>query len=135
MDNKQGGSEKAGELVRLSQIEYDTEPGEPDMLGWPVADAKGDVFGQVDDMLVDVESGEIPFASIRYNDRCTAIPLDLLYLDEDNKRLVMPVDNTQLADAPEFTDETEDVQVFIDYWDNIAANWEDELIETEEENQ
>jgi hypothetical protein len=127
----QGDSKNVGELVRLSQIEYEADPNQPDLLGWSVADAEGEAFATLDDMLVDVETGEIPFASICYNDRCTAVPLELFFMDEPNKRLVLPVNKEELSDAPQFTDETEDVQPHIDFWDNITADWEEE--EEEEE--
>ena len=116
--------EKVGELVRLSQIEYEQEPGAPNLLGWPVADQEGDEFGKLDDMLVDVETGEVPFASICYADKCTAVPLEVLFLDEPNHRLVLPVDKGELADAPQFSDETEDIQPYIDYWNNLTEDWE-----------
>lgn len=119
-----GSNEKIGELVRLSQMEYEKDPSQPDLIGWPVADQGGSDFGVLDDMLVDVDTGEVPFASICFSGRCTAVPLELLYLDEGNRRLILPVGQAELADAPEFDEDTEDVQPYVDYWNSIAANWQ-----------
>jgi len=125
----EGESTAVGELVRLSEIEYEPEPGQPDLLGWPVADAGGEVIGRVDDLLVDTETGEIPFGSICYGDRCTAVPLDLMFLDEPNGRLVLPVSKDELENAPEFTDDTEDVQPYVEYWGRLVEKWQAEMRE------
>lgn len=122
----QNNQESAAELVRLSQIEYEADPAQPDLLGWPVVDSQGDQIGVLDDMLVDTETGEIPFASVCHGDKCTAVPLELFYLDEQAKRLVLPVEQEDLTRAPQFSDETEDIQPHIDYWNQVEANWEAE---------
>lgn len=122
-----------GELVRLSQIEYDADPGQPDLMGWPVVDADGTEFGVLEDMLVDTETGEIPFATICAGDKCTAVPLELFFLDEPARRLVLPVDQEEVMKSPDFTDDTEDIQPHIDYWGQIAANWEADDMEEESE--
>lgn len=123
----QGQNETIGELVRLSQIEYEQEPGQPDLLGWPVADQDGREFGSLDDMLVDVETGDVPFASICYDDKCTAVPLDVMFLDEPNHRLILPVTKEDMLDAPEFTDDTEDVQPYVEYWNRLADSWQSDF--------
>jgi hypothetical protein len=119
-------NQEVSELVRLSQIEHELEDGQPDMMGWPVADMSGEEVGTLGDMLVDVETGDIPFGAISYSDRCTAIPLDLMYLDEPNKRLVLPATKDQLNEAPQFTDDTEDMEPYVDYWDSIIEAWDGE---------
>jgi len=117
----------AGELVRLSELEYEQEPGQPELLGWPVADADGKTIGRVDDLLVDTETGEIPFAAVCYDDKCTAVPLELMFLDEPNRRLVLPAHKADLENAPQLTDETEDVQPHAQYWDGLVGAWQAEL--------
>lgn len=111
---------EVSELVRLSQIEHELDAGEPDMMGWPVADMADEEVGKLGDMLVEVETGDIPFGVICYGDKSTAIPLDLMYLDEPNKRLVLPATKDQLIVAPQFTDDTEDMEPYVDYWDSVA---------------
>jgi sporulation protein YlmC with PRC-barrel domain len=125
----QGGGEQVGELVRLSQIEYEQDPAAPNLIGWAVADQQGEEFGKLDDMLVDVDTGEVPFASVCYGGKCTAVPLEVMFMDEPNQRLVVPVDKDEMMNAPEFTEDTEDVQPFIDYWNEITADWDMEYDE------
>ncbi|MBI2843988.1 MAG: hypothetical protein HYX78_11365 [Armatimonadetes bacterium] len=124
--------EANSELVRLSETDYETEPGQPDLMGWPVADSAGDVFGKVDDLLVDVDTGEVPFASVCFMDRCTAVPLEVLYLDSANKRLVLPLEKEELSQAPEFTELSEDVSPYIEFWEKLMEQWEKEAAEEEE---
>jgi hypothetical protein len=120
---------ETSELVRLSQLKHEMEAGQPEMMGWPVADMTGKEVGKLDDMLVDVETGDIPFGAICYGDKCTAIPLDLMYLDEPNKRLVLPATDKQLLDAPQFTDDTEDMEPYVDYWDGVVEAWDGKVEE------
>lgn len=125
------GTEEVGQLVRLSQMEDIPEEEQPELLGWMVADADGKTFGRIADLLVDTETGEIPFASVCYGDKCTAIPLEVMFLDEANKLLVLPVDQEELRDAPEFTADTEDIQRYVEFWDELTSDWEE--VEEEEE--
>ena len=124
----EGRSSKIGQLIRLSQIEYDVEQGQPDLIGWPVADADGEVIGRLDDMLVDIETGDIPFGSVSFDDRRTAVPLELMFMDEANQRLVLPVTRAELANAPEFSDETEDMQLHMVFWNQMVAGWQQEML-------
>ncbi len=126
---RQDEEEKMGELARLSQMEYEHDPSEPDLIGWPVSDEEGNEFGTLNDMLVDVDTGEVPFATVCFEDRCTAVPLEVMFMDEPNQRLVLPVGRTEMMDAPEFTEETEDIQPFIDYWNRVTAEREADLDE------
>ena len=126
-------SSQAGQLIRLSQIEYETDPNQPELIGWPVLDANGETIGRLDDMLVDIETGEIPFGSICYDNKCTAVPLELIFLDEQNRQLVLPVTRDDIADAPEFTDETEDIQPYVDFWNEVITDWQEDIIIEEEE--
>lgn len=125
-------SSQAGQLIRLSQIEYEADPNQPELIGWTVLDANGDVIGSLNDMLVDMETGEIPFGSICYDNKCTAVPLELIFLDEQNKQLVLPVTREDMADAPDFTDETEDIQPYVDFWNEVIADWQEDVIIEEE---
>lgn len=122
----------SGQLVRLSQIDYETEPGQPDLLGWTVADSDNNLIGKLDDMLVDVDTGEILFGSVCYNDRCIAVPLELMFMDEASKRLVLPVSMEELTDAPEFAEDTEDMQLHVNFWTRLVSDWEEEPAEDEE---
>ncbi|MEN6521473.1 MAG: PRC-barrel domain-containing protein [Armatimonadota bacterium] len=128
----QGENKTSGQLVRLRQIDYETEPGQPDLLGWEVADSDNNLIGKLDDMLVDTDTGEILFGSVCYNDRCIVVPLELMFMDEANKQLVLPVSVDELVDAPEFTEETEDMQPHIRFWTQLVSDWEEEPVEDEE---
>jgi len=129
----QGESKTNGQLVRLSQIEYETEPGQPDLLGWSVTDSNEDLIGTLEDMLVDIDTGEILFGSVCYNDKCIAVPLELMFMDETNKRLVLPVGKDELLEAPAFTNDTEDMQPHVSFWTRLVSDWEEESLEEEED--
>ena len=51
-------------LVRLSCVTYQLAEGQPDAMGWQVADMEGVIFGIVSDMLADAGSGQIVFVAI-----------------------------------------------------------------------
>ena len=123
----QGEGELVGELVRLSQTEYEQDPTAPNLIGWPVTDQDGEEVGRLDDMLVDVDTGEVPFASVCSAGKCTAVPLEVMFMDEPNHRLVLPIGKDVMTKAPEFNEDTEDVQPFVDYWNNITADWDMEI--------
>lgn len=120
-----------GELIRLSEVEYETEADQPDLIGWSVIDADSAALGILDDMLVDVQTGAIPFGSICYDDRCKIVPLELVFLDESNEQLVLPVTKQELDDAPNFSDETDNLQPHIDFWNRMVSRWQAEMSEDE----
>ena len=127
-NNKHEHSEDREYLVRLSELDYELEDGSPDVMGWDVADQSGKPFGEVEDLLVDMNSGQILFGIICYqpedtDERCTLVPLAGTQVNEDNKRLVLPMDMVAVMDAPMFGDETQDLQPYFQYWVARMADW------------
>ncbi len=114
------------QLVRLSQVEYETDPNQPDLIGWSVVDAEGEEVGTLHDMLADIDTGEILFAIVNYAERCIAVPLELMFLDEDNHRLVIPVEKETINCAPEFNDNTEDLETHVDFWNQQITECHEE---------
>ena len=116
-----------GQLVRLTQVEYEIEPGQPNMIGWSVIDADGDEIGALDDMLIDIDTGVIPFGSVCYDDKCKVVPVELIFLDDEKQRLVLPVTKTELDTSPDFSDKTEDMQPHVDFWNELVTQWQKEM--------
>lgn len=126
-------NQESGQLVRLTQVEYETGADQPDMLGWPVVDVDDNVIGILNDMLVDIETGEIPFGSVCCDDKCKAVPVELIFLDDEKQRLALPVTKVELDSAPDFSDETDDMQPHVDFWNELIDGWQEETTEEIEE--
>jgi hypothetical protein len=54
----------ARELKRLSDMRYEVTDGDPDIRGWAVWASTGRELGVVDDLLVDVEAGEVVMVDV-----------------------------------------------------------------------
>jgi hypothetical protein len=80
-----------------------------------------------------VDTDNVLFGVICYGDRCTIIPLELIFMDEEQKQLVLPLTKEDLDQAPDFSDETDDVQAHVDFWNEKIADWEVGEEEEEEE--
>jgi hypothetical protein len=115
-EREEGMSVETGQLARLSELDYEMEEGQPDIVGWKVVGENNDEIAQVSDLLVDLDTGAIMLAELSYDDKQTLIPVEAFALDTANSRLILPVDKQELEGAPLFTEETEDVSVFFDYW-------------------
>jgi len=111
-------------LVRLSRISYRLEEGQPDAMGWKVADAEGAVFGTIFDLLADGDSGQIVFVAVTTDEsgRRVLIPVEGAYLDLTDETLIIPVSEDDVAHSPEFTDETEDITPFVEYWRHFVVD-------------
>jgi len=114
-------------LARLSDLEYELEEDSPDVMGWDVADKYNEKFGRVDDLLVDMSSGQILFGIISYEmgdeRQSTLVPLAGTQVDTDVKRLVLPMDSDSVKEAPAFLENTEDVQPYFEYWMSKIEEW------------
>jgi sporulation protein YlmC with PRC-barrel domain len=115
--NEQGHVEETGELARLSELDYEMEEGNPNIIGWTVVDDKGEEFAKVEDLLVDLGSGAIVMAAISYGGRQTLVPIEAFALDMPKNRMILPVEKNDLEAAPVFSEDTEDVNQFFDYWE------------------
>ncbi len=109
-------------LVRLSRVTYQLADGQPDAMGWQVADVEGVIFGTVSDMLADAGTGQIVFVAVMTEDsgRIALVPVEGMYLDMAHDLLIVPARASDVVNSPEFTDEVVDVMPFVDYWVSLA---------------
>ncbi|MCL5103209.1 MAG: PRC-barrel domain-containing protein [Armatimonadetes bacterium] len=115
--------EEEGGLVRLSRVKYQLSEGQPDAMGWRVADTDGVEFGTVSDLLADIATGQIIFAAVMDygSGRTTLIPVEGMYLDMTDSVVVVPARQSDVRRCPEFTEETVDVMPYVEYWLRLAA--------------
>ena len=80
--------------------DYKLVDGEPDIRGWRVYTATGREIGDVEDLLVDVDMGEVVMLDIdlKRDDRHTLAPIKAAWIDRDTKRVVL---NTTMFDVDE----------------------------------
>lgn len=86
-------------LVAMKDLDkYRIVDGEPDIRGWNVYTATGRELGEVEDLLVDTEIGEVVMVDIdlKRNDRHTLAPIKAAWIDRDTKRVVL---NTSMFDT------------------------------------
>ncbi len=79
-------------LFPLSELKkFRIAKGEPDIRGWEVRTLNGRNVGEVDDLLVDPESGEVVFMEVGMNnsDRHIELSLRNAQLDRDRKRVIV----------------------------------------------
>jgi hypothetical protein len=91
--------EAAQRLVRLKELDdYKVAEGEPDIRGWSVYTATGRELGDIDDLLVDTELGEVVMVDVdlKRDDRHTLAPIKAAWIDRDNRRVVL---NTAMFDV------------------------------------
>jgi hypothetical protein len=105
-------------LVRLSRVTYQLADGQPDAMGWQVADVEGVIFGTVADMLADAGTGQIVFVAVKTEEsgKIALVPVEGMAHD----LLIVPARETDVINSPEFTDEVVDVMPFVDYWVSLA---------------
>ncbi len=110
-------------LVRLSRVTYQLAEGQPDAMGWRVADVEGVIVGRVVDMLADAATGQIVFVAIdtEDSDRTALVPVDGMYLDMAHDLLIVPAREEDIRNCPNFTDEVVDVMPFVEYWIRLAT--------------
>ena len=110
-------------LVRLSRTTYQLADGQPDAMGWLVADIEGVDFGRVSELLADAATGQIVFVAVTTNDsgKTALVPVEGTYLDEVETRLIVPLRQSDIKGCPDFNDEVVDVMPFVDYWVRLVA--------------
>jgi hypothetical protein len=97
--------------------------GGPEIRGWDLLDYTGERIGQIDDVLVDTDTGRAVFAIAAVESgRRTLIPVDLLDLEADRRRATAPLSGEALMEAPAFTDRTANLLRFYDFWDQWRAS-------------
>ena len=71
--------------------------------GNAVVNVGGEKLGALEDIMMDLGSGQVHFAIlVREDDRLVAVPWDALALDPQNNRLVMDIDKAKFDKAPSF---------------------------------
>src|SRR5262245_14312178 len=89
----------ARRLVPLRELDdYKVADGEPDIRGWTVYAATGREIGDVEDLLVDTEMGEVVLVDVdlKRDDRHTLAPIKAAWIDRPNRRVVL---NTTMFDV------------------------------------
>jgi sporulation protein YlmC with PRC-barrel domain len=78
------------------------------MIGDEVRNVEGEDLGNVEELMIDVESGCIAFAVLSFggfmgvSDKLFAIPWDALTLDREEKVFILDIDTETLQNAPGF---------------------------------
>lgn len=83
---------QADRLVPMRTLDgFKFADGEPDIRGWELYSAKGTFVGDVDELLVDPDRGEVIMLDIDLKDagRHTRAPIRSAWLDHDRKRVIM----------------------------------------------
>ena len=89
----------ARRLVHMKDLHnYKVVEGEPDIRGWSVFTATGRELGDVQDLLVDTDIGEVVMVDIdlKRDDRHTLAPIKAAWIDRENRRVVL---NTSMFDV------------------------------------
>jgi PRC-barrel domain protein len=89
----------ARRLVPMKDLDdYKVVDGEPDIRGWSVWTATGRELGEIEDLLVDTDIGEVVMVDIdlRRDDRHTLAPIKAAWIDRENRRIVL---NTSMFDV------------------------------------
>jgi sporulation protein YlmC with PRC-barrel domain len=95
----------------------------PEIHGWDLLNHVGERIGQVDDVVVDTDTGRSIFAIVSIGGafgiggRKTLLPIHLLDLNVDNRNVTAPLSAEVLSRAPEFAEDTADLTPFYDFWD------------------
>jgi hypothetical protein len=89
----------ARRLVPMKDLDnYKVVDGEPDIRGWSVFTATGRELGNIQDLLVDTDMGEVVMIDIdlKRDDRHTLAPIKAAWIDRENRRVVL---NTSMFDV------------------------------------
>src|SRR4029450_8295866 len=79
----------ARRLVPMRDLHhYKVVAGEPDIRGWSVVTATGRELGDIEDLLVDTDLGEVVMIDIdlKRDDRHTLAPIKAAWIDRENRR-------------------------------------------------
>lgn len=89
----------ARRLVAMKDLDhYKVVDGEPDIRGWSVFTATGRELGDIEDLLIDTDLGEVVMVDIdlKRDDRHTLAPIKAAWIDREHKRVVL---NTSMFDV------------------------------------
>ena len=89
----------ARRLVPMRDLKhFKVVDGEPDIRGWKVFTATGRELGEIEDLLVDTEMGEVVMVDVdlKRDDRHTLAPIKAAWIDREHHRVVL---NTTMFDV------------------------------------
>jgi sporulation protein YlmC with PRC-barrel domain len=89
----------ARRLVPMRELgDYKLVDGEPDIRGWNVYTATGRELGDVEDLLIDTDMGEVVMLDVdlKRDDRHTLAPIKAAWIDRETRRIVL---NTSMFDV------------------------------------
>ena len=89
----------ARRLIPMRELHnYKVVDGEPDIRGWNVFTATGRELGEIEDLLVDPELGEVVMVDVdlKRDDRHTLAPIKAAWIDRETRRVVL---NTSMFDV------------------------------------
>jgi hypothetical protein len=90
---------EARRLIPLKDLnDYKIVDGEPDIRGWKVFTATGRELGEIEDLLVDTDMGEVVMVDVdlKRDDRHTLAPIKAAWIDRGTHRVVL---NTSMFDV------------------------------------
>lgn len=95
------------------------------LIGDDVCNAKGEVLGDIKEIMLDMNSGQVSYAVLSFGgfmgvgEKLFAVPWNALKLDTVNKRFELNVDKQRLENAPGFSK---------DDWPNMAdESWANQI--------
>lgn len=112
-------------LHPLSQLkDFEVAEGQPDVRGWSVMGKDGVKFGEVHDLIVDLNANKVRYLDVDINQKILKgaddellhilIPIGVAILNRDDKNVVVPpIDSANLRQHPFYR--REPVYVFRDY--------------------
>ena len=89
-------------IVPLSvESDYAVAVGDPDLLGWPMLGADGEVAGTIDDLWIDRADRLIRYMQVSVGDRAVLAPMMMAKVDRRRRRVVIDaLLASQFADVP-----------------------------------
>jgi sporulation protein YlmC with PRC-barrel domain len=108
--------ERANESERLEELggsDFKIADGQPNIKGWKVKDTRGQVLGEVEELIFDHTSQKVRYIvleldgnRVELNSRKVLIPIGLAELHEDDDDVILPnVSDMQLQQLPEYAHE------------------------------
>lgn len=93
-----------------------------DIRGWTLFDRDNNGVGTVDDLVVNVRTGDVPFiiadigGALGIGAKKTLLPLDRLRLQPDRREVLADAPADRFKSAPDYSDRTESFDQFNEYW-------------------
>src|SRR5690349_11585050 len=78
------------------------------LAGDGVRNEAGEDLGKIDEIMIDIPTGRVAYAVLsfggflRMGNKLFAVPWNILRIDEDNKKFILPVEKSVLENAPGF---------------------------------